>query len=142
VNLVTIFQVKDKIMKKIIQLLVLLFTSQFTNSQIPNPATDPNFYLDTRLSDEFDGTSLSSKWIINTGVWNPDSLNEILSTDRPININVSGGKLTLAGSNVPYMGNTYTQGLIEAVTRLKTGSYLVNYAKLDSSHFEYAGFWA
>lgn len=29
-------------------------------SQIPNLATDPNFYLDTSVSDEFDGTTLNT----------------------------------------------------------------------------------
>jgi hypothetical protein len=37
-------------------------------SQIPNPATDPNFYLDTRVSDEFNGTTL------NTSIWQIDNV--------------------------------------------------------------------
>jgi len=60
-------------------------------SQIPNPATDPNFYLDTRVSDEFNGTTVNTSiWQIDNVVW-PTSTgasvgHDIFSSTRTLNV--------------------------------------------------------
>ena len=46
-------------MKKYI-IIILIYAHLLVKSQIPNPATDPNFYLDTSVSDEFNGTTLNT----------------------------------------------------------------------------------
>ncbi len=128
-------------MKKILQYLLIISLAKESYAQIPNPAVDPNFYLYTPLSDEFDGATLSSKWQVDVALWNKDSVNEIRSTNRPVNVSVSGGKLYLSGSDIPYGADHYTQGLIQATTLVKKGCYLETLCLFDTSKFNYAGFW-
>ncbi len=61
-------------MKTIFGIILSMISIDLLEAQIPNPATDPNFYLYTPLSDEFDGSTLSSKWQVDVALWNKDIL--------------------------------------------------------------------
>jgi hypothetical protein len=128
-------------MKKYI-IIITISAHLLVKSQIPNPATDPNFYLDTRYSDEFNGTTLNTSiWRIDQEVWNKDSVNEILSTNRTDNVDVHDGRLYLKSSDIPYLGHHYTQGYIESKIYPTMGCYFETYSKIAHSRYEYPGFW-
>jgi len=121
-------------------------------SQIPNPATDPNFYLDTRVSDEFNGTTVNTSiWQIDNVVW-PTSTgasvgHDIFSSTRTLNVRLDSGLLFLAGSDIPDPDNpdpsqTYTQGLIKTLDYLYVGSYIETYSKVSANdYFAYGGLY-
>ncbi len=79
-------------------------------------------------SDEFDEASLdAAKWSIDTGSdFGTDQ--QDYDTDRPQNVSVAGGQLTLTAQAESYAGQSYTSGRIET-----SGHFSQTYGRFEAS---------
>ncbi|MGH2600759.1 MAG: glycoside hydrolase family 16 protein, partial [Dehalococcoidia bacterium] len=83
-------------------LATLLTASALVTAATPAAAGPPSSYYTLAFSDEFDGTSVdTSKWNYRTDV-------KGLSAQRPENVSVGGGAMTIHLRKENYAGMAYT----------------------------------